>query len=269
MDRGAARAGLLFTAMIACVSGARAQLANVQWQAAAEIRHRTFTEWTDGGAKLLTESGPLARIELNATLAFTGGPALMGRAALAQGRLDYEGQSQGGMPLASASSHTEYEAGLHWRPTPSRNWGEAWLGVDGLRQRRGIASTPLAGGLGETSTLVLPGVRWRSPGATFAAAPMFTFQLEAQWRTSVSHRLSVDYLGAYDASAFESGHRNEAALRLLASGRNGWRWTLAFAHVRQSTSGAAVLRSGGVPVGSVREPAIRIDDVSLAVGREF
>ncbi|MGZ5196171.1 MAG: hypothetical protein ACXWJM_17675, partial [Ramlibacter sp.] len=193
----------------------------------------------------------------------------MARAALAQGRLDYEGQNQGGVPLTSTTRHSEWEAGLHWRPAAASAWGEIWLGVEWLRQRRDIASTPVAGGLDETSTLVLPGVRWRSAGFSVPAVAALKFQLEAQWRTSARHRLSVDYLGAYDTSGFESGHRDEAALRLIASSGNGWRWTLGFDRVRQAASANAILRSGGAPVGSVREPAIRIDDLSLSVAREF
>jgi hypothetical protein len=266
---GTARASLLALAASACAATAQAQEAGVQWQAAAEVRNRTLTEWADGGAKLLTEHGPMARAELGATLHRADWPTLMVRGALAQGRLDYEGQDQGGVPLTTASRHTEWEAGVHWRPRASSAWGEIWVGVDWLRQRRDIGSTPLVGGLRETSTYVLPGARWRSAAFSLPNVPALEFRFEAQWRTSTSHRLSVDYLGAYDSSAFDSGHRDEAALRLIASGGNGWRWTLGFSHVRQASSDAAVLRSGGAALGTVREPAIRIDDVSFAVAREF
>jgi hypothetical protein len=265
----AARAGFVFVAATVCAATSHAQDANVQWQATAEVRHRTLTEWADGGAKLLTERGPIPRIELSARLQRPDWPVFMARGAWAQGRLDYEGQNQGGVPLASTSRHTEYEAGLHWRPATSSLWGEVWLGVDWLRQRRNIASTPLAGGLDETSTLVLPGMRWRSAGFALTTSPALKFQVEAQWRASARNRLSVDYLGAYDTSEFAAGHRDEAALRLIASAANGWRWTLGFTHVRQASSGSAVLRSDGAPVGTVREPSIRIDDVSLSVTREF
>jgi hypothetical protein len=266
---GTARAGLLALAASACAVAAHAQEPGVQWQAAAEVRHRTLTEWADSGTKLLTERGPIARVELSATLHRTDWPTLMVRGALAQGRLDYEGQDQGGVPLTTASRHSEWEAGLHWRPAASSAWGEAWLGVDWLRQRRDIAPTPLVGGLRETSAFVLPGARWRSAAFSLPMLPALEFRFEAQWRTSASHRLSVDYLGAYDSSAFDSGHRDEAALRLIASGGSGWRWTLGFSHVRQASSDNAVLRSGGAALGTVREPAIRIADVSLAVAREF
>jgi hypothetical protein len=269
MRRGAAHAGLLLVAAIAGTATAQVQDAGVQWQVAAEVRHRTLTEWADSGPKLLTERGPLARVELSAMLDRPRWPALMARGALAQGRLDYEGQDQGGVPLASTSRHTEYEAGLHWRAAASPVWGEAWLGADWLRQRRDIASTPLAGGLRETSALVLPGIRWRSAALPIAAVPLLKIQLEAQWRTSASHRLSVDYLGAYDTSAFDSGRREEAVIRLIASTGSRWHWMFGFSRVRQSASGSAVLRSGGAVVGRVREPAIRIDDVSLSVAREF
>jgi hypothetical protein len=263
MNRG------FLVAAAACAATPHAQAVDVHWQAGAEVRHRTLTEWTDSGARLLTERGPVERIDSSATLGRTEGPALMVRGALAHGRLAYEGQNQGGVPLASTTRHSEWEAGVHWRPVTASAWGEIWLGADWLRQRRDIASTPVAGGLDETSMLVLPGVRWRSAGFSIPAIAPLKFQLEAQWRTSARHRLSVDYLGAYDTSAFDAGRRDETALRFMATSPGGWRWTLGLDSARQSASNAAVLRRGGAPVGSVREPAIRIDDFSLSVAREF
>jgi hypothetical protein len=261
--------GLFVMVASLCALSVHAQNTGVQWQAAAEIRQRTLTERSDDGRRLLTERGPMARIELRALADRPNWPTFLVRAALAQGRLDYQGQNQGGVPLATTTRHDELEAGLHWRPWSPSAWGEIWLGVDGLRQRRDIASTPLAGGLDETSTLVLPGLRWRSRAFSFAVLPLLKLQLEAQWRTSASHRLSVDYLGAFDASAFDSGRRNEAALRFMATSGNGWHWAVGLVRVRQSVSASAVLRSGGAPVGTVREPALRIDDASLSITREF
>jgi hypothetical protein len=75
-------------------------------------------------------------------------------------RLDYDGQTHGGAPLSSHTGDRDLEAAIAWRPLAAAAWGEGWLLLDVLQQRRQIASTAAASGLRETSTLVLPGLRW-------------------------------------------------------------------------------------------------------------
>jgi len=255
-------------ALLASRFAGAAEPAPVQWDISAGVRQRTLSEWSDGGARLLTEKGALARVQLDAQLAAPGSPGLALEAAVADGRLDYEGRTQAGAPLATSSRHRENELVLRWRPLPAAAWGEAWLGLGWLHTRRAIASVATAGGLTETSSLLMPGVRWRSPVLSLPRGGL-QWQLEAEWRASARHRLHVDYLGVFDDSSLNGGRRSEAALRLSAFAAQDWRWTLEWRHARQSASESARLYRRSVPVGSVRQPKLRIDDVTLSLTRRF
>ncbi len=163
-----------------CLAGslAAAEPAPVEWAATAGVRHRTLSEWSATGARLLTEKGFLPHLQLSAQLATPAWPTLAFEAGVTGGDLDYRGQTQSGVPLTTTTRHTDLELGVHWRPLPAAAWGEAWLGLDWLQARRNIASSPIAGGLDETSSLVLPGVRWRSPSF---ALPIRTMP-SSSWR---------------------------------------------------------------------------------------
>ncbi len=211
----------------------------------------------------------MGRLQLSATLADPGWPVIAFEAAASHGALDYDGQTQSGVPLATTTRHTDLELGAHWRPLPAGAWGEVWLGLDWLRARRSIASSATAGGLDETSSLLLPGIRWRGPAFTIALAGGTRFNVETQWRTSARHRLDVDYLGVFDNSSLRGGRRSEIALGLSASTSGAWRWNLEWSHTRQAASSSSPLYRGGALIGSVRQPRIRIDDVSLSLTRRF
>ena len=254
-----------------CLAGslAAAEPAPVDWGATAGVRHRTLSEWSSTGTRLLTEKGLLPHLQVSAQLATPAWPTLAFEAGVTGGDLDYRGQTQSGVPLTTTTRHTDLELGVHWRPLPAAAWGEAWLGLDWLHARRDIASSPVAGGLAETSSLVLPGVRWRSPAFALPNTDNAKFQLEAQWRTSVRHRLDVDYLGVFDDSSLNGGRRSEAVLGLSVTSADVWRWSLEWSHSRQSASSSSALFRGGVLVGSVQQPRVEIDDVSLLLTRRF
>jgi hypothetical protein len=48
-----------------------------------------------------------------------------------------------------------------------------------------------------------------------------------------------------------------------------WRWRLEWSHSRQSASSSSALYRGGVLVGSVQQPRVKIDDVSMLLTRRF
>lgn len=256
-----------------CLAGwsaaAAAEPAPVEWAVSAGLRHRTLTEWSDAGSKLLTEKGPMGRLALGAQVVAPAWPALDFEAALGQGRLDYDGQTQAGAPVSTTSRHTDLELGAYWRPFPAAAWGEAWLGLSWLQARRNIASSPIAGGLNEKSSLVLPGVRWRSPAFGVPHTGNAKFRVEAGWRTSARHRLEVDYLGVFDNSSLRGGRRNEITLGLNVTTADTWQWGLAWSRSRQSASASSPLFRAGVLVGSVRQPRVKIDDLTLSLTRRF
>ena len=248
---------------------AAAEPAPIEWAVSAGLRHRTLTEWSDTGSKLLTEKGPMGQLQLGAQVVAPAWPALEFEAAVRGGRLDYDGQTQAGAPVSTTSRHTDLELGAYWRPFPAAAWGEAWLGLDWLQARRDIASSSLAGGLNEKSTLVLPGIRWRSAAFGVPHTGNAKFQLEAGWRTSARHRLEVDYLGVFDNSSFRGGRRNEITLGLNVATSDAWQWGVAWSRSRQSASNSVALFRGGALVGSVRQPRVKIDDLSLSLTRRF
>lgn len=260
----------LAPALLALASGAAGAQAlaapDLSWGLSAGVQHRRLVERADNGNRLVEESGPLLRLAIDGTLRLQGGGALQAGAELAGGNLDYEGRTQVGVPLTTDARHREFALNLGWRPWALAAWGEAWLVLRTLQQRRDIASTATVTGLRETSTLVMPGVRWN--GNLDAAG--WRLRPSVELRTSAWHRLHVDYRGLFDAQDLDGGHRNELSLGLEASAAGSpWNWSLEWTRARQAASERATLSRGGAPVGTVRQPRIEIDDVMLRVRRAF
>ena len=259
--------GRLLAALFSTAAGAAcAQPASdPTWGVSAAVQHRTLQE-RDAGRRLLEETGPMLRLALDAQWRLRGGGAFEASAAVAGGDLDYEGQNQAGTPLTTDSAHRDLSFALGWRPLPAASWGEGWLVLRALQQRRKIASTPTAGGLTETSTLVMPGLRWQH---AFQSAS-WRWRPSVELRASAHHRLQIDYGGVFDDSDIRGGRRWEAALALDVSAPDSpWTFGLEWTHARQSASPRQTLNRGGAAVGTVRQPRIAIDDVGVRVRRAF
>lgn len=253
---------------LGCAAGAAAQGAGpIDWEFTGAVGRRSLVEKSDTGADLVRETGPLARAQLAATLHRPGWPVLAAEAALTAARLDYDGQTQAAQPISATTRHTERQLALRWRPLPPAGWGEAWVGLDWLHARRSIGSSLAAGGLVETSELVLPGIRWRSP--SWSAGLNATVQLQAQWRTSVRHQLAVGYSGVYDDSSLRGGRRREVIVGVSLATSSDWRWAAQWSHARQSASVPAPIYRAGLAVGTVRQPRMQLDDLSVSVTRSF
>ena len=236
------------------------------WSVTRQAQNRSQSEWSATGSRLLTEKGVLPRLQVNAKPTDPAWPSLSFEGAITSGRLDYNGQTQSGVPLSTTSRHTDVDLDLYWRPLAPASWGEAWLGLGWLQARRAIASSSLAGGLEETSSMLMPAVRWRSP---WLSAGDFKWQAEAQWRMSARHRLHVDYQGVFDNSSLAGGRRSEAMLRLNMSVTEAWQWSAQWSRTRQAASNPATLYLAGSPVGTVRQPKVTIDDIALSLTRRF
>jgi hypothetical protein len=260
-----AAACLALSAGAACAQ-AGAGTPGTNWGVSAEVLHRRLVERADTGTRIVEETGPLLRLTLDGRLDLAGGGALRARAAAAAGTLDYEGRTQAGVPLATDSRHRDFEAGLAWRPLPAAAWGEGWLVLRTLQQRRHIVSTATARGLTERSDLVMPGLRWSH---AFDAAG-WRWQPSLELSTSVRHRLQVEFGGIFDDATIRGGRRREALLDLQVSAPfSPWSFGLAWSHSRQSASSTQTLSRNGAAVGTVRHPRIEIDDLSLRARRAF
>jgi hypothetical protein len=246
---------------------AQAQAASdLQWGVSASAVHRRLEERADTGARLVRESGPMLRLALDGQLRLGTGGAVRADAGIAGARLDYDGQTQGGAPITTRTRHREFDIGVAWRPLPPSGWGDGWLVLRALQQRRTIAGTALAGGLDETSTYWMPGVRWSH---AFEAAG-WRWQPSAELRFSAHHDLDIDYRGVFDPSDLKGGRRRDVVLGLeVSASHSPWQWGVEWAHTRQSASPQQALFRGGAAVGNVRQPRIRIDDLSVRVRRAF
>ena len=230
-----------------------------EWDLGVGAVHRSLREEGARGERLVREAGDLTQVEARARQ----GPLGL-KLRVAQGRLGYTGQTQSGLPLLTSTLHTEAELEAGWTVWPSPRWGDVSVSISQLAFRRGIASTPLAGGLTETSMLTLPGISWRSPEWT----PL-RLQVGAGLRGSVRHRFDVDFGGLYDTARMEGGHRNEAELQVTAQPLQGWQFELGWRQAWQKASDDAPLSKDGAPVGSLRQPRIRMDDVSFSARYSF
>lgn len=252
-------------ALFAAGAHAQASAPAASWDVSAGLLQRHLVERADDGSRLVTESGPLLRLAIGGALDFAGGGRLRAEARITGGTLDYEAP-RGASTLTSDTRHRDMDFTLAWRPLAPAGWGEGWLVLRTARELRDIHGTATAGGLRETSTLVLPGVRW---SREFAAAG-WNWTPSLELRASLSHRLHVDYEGVFDNQDLHGGHRNEVALALAAGAPSSpWRWSLEWTHVRQQASDADTVHRGGVAVGAVHQPRIGIDDVMLRATRAF
>jgi hypothetical protein len=260
-------AALAVTAFAAATANAQsAPPANADWGVSAGALHRRLVERAEDGRRLVEESGPVLRLAVDGRLRLPGGGALRMSAGAAGGDLDYDGQTQAGMPLRSESRHRDLDFSVAWRPWAEARWGQAWLVLRGLDQRRRIASTPAASGLRETSMLLSVGARWAH---AFDAAG-WQWQPSIELRTSVRHRLEVDFGGVFDTADIQGARRREVVLGLDVSAPGSpWSGGIAWTHARQPASARATLFRGGVPVGTVHQPRIEIDDFSLQARRVF
>jgi hypothetical protein len=256
------------TAVLLLVSGCvqAQESAPAEVAASVQVLHRRLVERADNGARLVTESGELLRLQGEATHALANGGAVCATAAAAAGALAYHGHTQAGVPLDSDVAHRELAIGIGWRPVDRASWGEGWLTLDALQQRRQIASTGSAQGLRETSALLMAGLRW----SHVVAAAGWQWRPSLQLRASVVHRVDVDFGGLFDPAQLTGGARRELVLGFDGA-RPGspWQWGLAWSHARQRASGMQPLTRGGASVGTVRQPRIDIDDLALHLTRAF
>jgi hypothetical protein len=262
--------GCFAAALLATTAGAAcAQTPAVDgpsWGVTAGVAHRRLVERAANGDRLLKESGPMLRLALDAQMRVGAGGALRAELGVATGKLDYDGQTQGGAPVSTDSRHRDLDFTLGYRPLSAATWGEGWLVLRALQQRRRIASTATVGGLDETSTLWMPGLRWTHT----LDAGGWRVRPSVELRASVHHDLEIDYGGVFDASDLKGGRRREIVLGLdFTQAGSAWQWGIEWTRSRQSASPSQALHRGGIAVGSVRQPRVEIDDVTLRVRRAF
>lgn len=211
----------------------------------------------------------MAEARIEAVCGAPDGRAWAVRGALLGGVLDYDGQTQAGVPLVTRTGQWEGALDVMWRPWAPASWGEAWLTGGLLVNHRAIRGTPIAGGLDETSTALLLGVRWRSPAL---AASGWSFNAEAEARASLAHRLDVDYNGLLDDTTLRGGRKRVLVLRVIGTPADSpWSFALEWSGLSQPASRPEAVSRGGVPLPgtTVWQPKLTTRDVAVRVTRRF
>ncbi|RYY94219.1 MAG: hypothetical protein EOO24_25210 [Comamonadaceae bacterium] len=277
MRHARARRWLLAAALAGATGGAFAQAGPIEFSGSVGLSHRRLQENT-GGVTLLTEKGPVGVLQLEGSRSYADGKAVAVRLTALGGDLDYYGRTQppANIPLQTRSRHLESGIDLLVRPIAPAAWGEAWLTLGWLGNRRDIASTSIATGLVEDSSSAWAGVQWRGPQVPVASGWLLRPDVEA--RVSVWHRLKVDFRGArdpvslqaLDTTSFTGARRNQVVLRLVASQpQSPWSWAAEWSRISQGDSGSVPLTAAGTVIGTVRQPGLSIEDVGVRVTRRF
>jgi hypothetical protein len=268
---------MLAAVLAASAGGALAQAAPIEFTGSLGLSYRRLQEHT-AGTTLLTEKGPVGVLQLEGTRPFANGGAASVRFTALGGDLDYYGRTQppANIPLDTRSRHTEAGLDLLVRPFAPAAWGEGWLTLGWLGNRRDIASTAIATGLLEDSSSVWAGLQWRGPQVPVLDGWMLRPDVEG--RVSVWHRLTVNFRGArdpvslqpLDTTSFGGARRRQLVLRLVgAKADSPWSWAVEWSRITQGESGSSPLTAGGGLIGTVRQPGLDIEDVGVRVTRRF
>lgn len=262
---------ILIAALLACASAvAFAQQGSWSYELSGSVLHRRLVEHTAAGGTLLTETGPLARLQFEATHPVPGDGAIAVRGELTGGDLDYDGRTQAGVPLRTTTRHAEGGAGFLVRPHTPAPWGELWGGAGWQRQFRGIRGTASAGGLAETLDTLWLVVRWRSP--EWQGPGGWRVRAEPEVRASLSNDLKVDFHGVLDTTSLAAGRQRVFVLRLVATAPDSpWSWGVEWRQLSQAASGSVPVTLGGVPVPGTTlfQPRLTTRDLGLALTRRF
>lgn len=264
------RAPALLLFLVATACAAHAQWGALEWSASASVVQRKLVERTAAGSPLVTEEGPMGRVGLRVARPLANGGALEGQLSLTGGDLDYSGQMQlTGTPLFSTTRQFESEGDLAWRPLAQAAWGEGWLSLGWLDNRRSIRATTVTRPLYERSSALMAGAMWRSPG--IGAVAGWDLAVEAEAKASLRHRVYVDFYGLLDPNrlTLRGGDKQLFKLRILAAApASPWEWTVEWSRLSQDVSGTVAARGFGLPL-TVSQPELTIRDLSLRLARRF
>ncbi len=241
-----------------------------RWQAGLAFSFRQFHyEETVNGAVLDRESGALPGF--NADLRYTRGAWFArGRIGYFAGGVDYDGQTQGGVPVLSRTDEAIFDGALvgGHRWSDLGRWSAAAYGGFGYRHwERDIRSTPVASGIFET-------YRWAYAllGTTlgYRFGPRTRVALDAGLTRTIGAQVAADFGGVFDAVTLEPADRFGGRLGLRFAYRWAPGWTVRGGpFVRWWVLGrspARALTQQGSPVTSVFEPASITRSVGFEAG---
>lgn len=232
----------------------------------AGLAQSRWREVAASGDTLLTERGSLPlvtlRVEVPSGLAGRWQLALSGSG----GERSYDGQTQAGVPLRTASDLRDQSARLQWLSDPSAAWRYG-ARLQWLRSQRELRSTPQAQGYPERHDLLQAAVVLATGGPIGASGLSWT--AEAAAGAGPGSRVRVRLPG-YDPVTLATGPLRSlsAGARLSGSWPGGWQWHLGIEHgaLRRGAGEPVALRRGGLVMGSVSQPRIHESTTQAVVG---
>ena len=217
-----------------------------------------LAEYNQQDEKLVQESGWVPGIDASLAAAKKRARASL-RVSYYAGELDYDGQTQSGMSIASSSDQTlwDFEALAAYRlPFLSAPRTSLYAGGGYRHWQRDIQSIGSISGLDETyrwwSSQGGVNLEWRQ-GAN-------VWSLDGRLTRTFNPRVDVDFHRALDSVTLDLGERWGWMLELAWRHRLSTRLSGGFSAFLESwelgKSGLETLTAGGIPVGNVFQPRI-------------
>ncbi len=114
-----------------------------------KVESFTWEEFNDNGGRFVKESGPIYGLGVSAKSDITSALTLKGKGELFGGRVDYDGRTQGGMPLKTDTDYfgVKIEGDMGWKfIVAEKSFLEPFAGLGWRRWRRDIKDTSSATG---------------------------------------------------------------------------------------------------------------------------
>jgi hypothetical protein len=238
---------------------------------AAAVVGYSATEPNAGGGTLNRDSGALGGVSLH-TSATWGAWRVEGDGLFAFGTVDYLGQTQFGLPLASQTKLRASEIGLTMLMRVCATPLFVGIVIRSRQMDRQIQPTPITQGLHEILDQVewgpLVGAEWRLPGGLQLALRAFVSR--TLWSV-----LDVDFLGTYDGGHLSLAENYGVRAELEVSRRLAPQWAgfvgLAGEQTMPGKSALTPLTRAGEPVGLYSYPGSTQDMgwIRLGLRAEF
>lgn len=260
---------------VVCLAGllfiSTAPMAAPILQLGASISGFDYEEKDSNGAILNTEKGALPGIYTSVCTPCDQSVSLLLTGRWEENTVDYDGQTNGGIPLKTRSDASIYELqALIRHRVPAFSWmADVQAGIGYREWQREIHSTSVAAGLFET-------YKW--PYVLFGGSLVFhdngvsRFLVGVDFKVATDPRLDVEFFLPYDAITVEQGSTLGLSIHSTLGKEGGvFPWFVEpYIDIWKAARGPEkVLTSNGIIVSTVVEPESTTLEAGLRLGLYF
>lgn len=235
-------------------------------QLGVSVQDFGYKEYDDQGVLLDREDGLMPGLMLEFGAGWSSVSVAL-RFELADGLVDYDGQTQSGTPIKTETDEkiTNLQAVLRYKLKPLSQHNVMFIGGIGHRVwRRNIRATNSSTGLFE----VYRWQYWMLGGtATLWQRGQWSAGVDVRWLRPIEPTISVDLIG-YDEVHLDLESRNSArvGVPIRMKGEKDWVFTPYWESWRLGRSADKTLTVGGAPTsGTVNEPRNETNIVGFTV----